>query len=422
MLTLLIALVTATVRAGCEPPPPNHPKAPIGARAPALGAAVLEVPLLGAMPEPKEIISTLNDRGIPATLMVSADWAERHGEFIQEAAEAGHEIGLWVSIRDDIGLSGAYAHDPDFSDWVDAIRRARKTVKKASGVQPKTIGMATLTPLGEMAIDALAFKAVLPTERTVQDQPRRVSRTDEAKGRARVIGQGRYTDGCGHILPHWSPAALDRATHTAARAEWVRIGLPSADGVSGMLGQWLDEVVIAEKWPVVTARKMAKLAVKAEDRPPKPPPSIAVAKRITPEALRRAAENLAGDGRLPRRATEDLNLTETYIGLVTLVAAETPPGPVTLGHLSGPTSCARTEIDGPTLLTKTEIISLARQLHARLRGQVPALVSVGEHELTAAEALRVLARAHIGAKLLADHVDNPQPFALDCGWGSSKGL
>ena len=139
--------------------------------------------------------------------------------------------------------------------------------------------MGTLTPIGELATDALAFKAILPNERTVGDKPRRVSRPDTAKGRARVIGQGRYTDGCGHILPHWTPAALDRVTHTAARSEWVRVGLPSAEGISGILGQWLDEVVIAEKWTVMTATEMAKAAAKAEDQPSKPPPAVAVAKR-----------------------------------------------------------------------------------------------------------------------------------------------
>ena len=422
MIALLYALITSSGYAACDPPPLNHPKAPIGARAPALGSVIIEVPLLGAVPEPTEIIQVLSDRDLKATLMVSADWAERHSDFLRSAAKQGHEVGLWISLREDIGLSGAYAQDPAFSDWVDAIRRARSIVKRASGVRPKAIGMGTLTPIGELATDALAFKAVLPNERTVGDKPRRVSRPDRAKGRARVIGQGRYPDGCGHILPHWTPAGLDRATHAAARAEWVRIGLPSADGVSDMLTQWLDDVVLAEQWTVLTATAMAKRAAKAEDRPSKPPPAVAVAKRVTPQAMKAAAQRLIHSNPLPRRATPELNLTESYFALVTMIADETQSESVTLGHLAGPMSCARTELSGPVELSLEDVQQVARQLHERLSGQVPALITIGDYGLTAGEALQVLARAHAGEDLTVQPVANPQPFAPDCGWGASKGL
>lgn len=422
MIALLFAMVMTASQAACEPPPLNHPSAPIGARAPALGRVVLEIPLLGAVPEPTEILEVLSKRDLAATLMVSADWAERHKEFLRAAASHGHEVGLWVSLQEDIGLSGAYVEDPAFSDWVDAIRTARARVKRASGVKPKTIGMATLTPIGEFATDALAFKAVLPNERTVGDRPRRVSRPDQAKGRARVIGQGRYTDGCGHILPHWTPAGLDRATHTAARAEWVRVGLPSADGVSDMLSRWLDDVVVTEQWSIVTASEMAKAAAKAEDEPSKPPPAVAVAKRVTPDVLMAASRSLSSTSPLPRRAAADLNLTEAYFALVTMVATGQSDAPVTLGHLDGPANCARTELKEPVTVTAEDVQSVAKQLHDRLSGQVPALITVGEHGLTAAETLQLLARAHHGASLRIQPVNNPQPFAPDCGWGASTGL
>ena len=422
VIALFYLLAFSVSHAACEPPPMNHPRAPVGARAPALGAVVFEIPLVGAVPEPTEILQTLTERNLPATLLVSADWATRHGEFLRTAAKQGHEVGLWVSLREDIGLSGAYAEDPAFSDWVDAIRRARAAVKRASGVKAKAIGMSTLTPIGELATDALAFKAVLPNERTVGDKPRRVSRPDNAKGRARVIGQGRYTDGCGHILPHWTPAGLDRVTHTAARGEWVRVGLPSTEGVGGMLAQWLDDVVIAEEWSVLTATEMAKATAKTEDQPSKPPPAVAVAKRVLPETLSEASASLASASTLPRRASADLNLTETYFALVTVLATGSETGPVTLGHLDGPTNCARTELSEPIALSPDEVYAVARQLQERLKGQVPALVSVGAHGLTAGELLQVLARAYRNEPLVAHPVGDPQPFAPDCGWGSSTGL
>ena len=82
MIALLFAMFMTASQAACEPPPLNHPSAPVGARAPALGRVVLEIPLLGAVPEPKEILEVLSTRDLPATLMVSADWAERHDAFL----------------------------------------------------------------------------------------------------------------------------------------------------------------------------------------------------------------------------------------------------------------------------------------------------------------------------------------------------
>ena len=40
-----------------------------------------------------------------------------------------------------------------------------------------------------------------------------------------------------------------------------------------------------EQWSIVTPSEMAKAAAKAEDEPSKPPPAVAVAKRVTPDLL-----------------------------------------------------------------------------------------------------------------------------------------
>ena len=68
-----------------------------------------------------------------------------------------------------------------------------------------------------------------------------------------------------------------------------------------MLSRWLDDVVVAEQWPIVTASEMAKAAAKAEDEPSKPPPAVAVAKRVTPDVLMAASQG-ACPARPPSRA------------------------------------------------------------------------------------------------------------------------
>ena len=117
------------------------------------------------------------------------------------------------------------------------------------------------------------------------------------------------------------------------------MGLPSADGVSDMLSRWLDDVVLAEQWSIVTASEMAKAAAKAEDEPSKPPPAVAVAKRVTPDLLMATSKVLSSTSTLPRRAAADLNLTEAYFALVTMVATGQSDAPVTLGISTASRTC-----------------------------------------------------------------------------------
>ena len=217
MFVTVILMLLGAATAECVPPKPNHPESPVGASAPALGWVSIEIPLIGPIDEPTSILKVLNERDIKSTLLTTRDWALRHQDFLKEASEQGHEIGIWLSLKNDVGFSAEFARQPDLADWVSALRRSRKAIRSITGKTARSVGMSTLPPLGETAAEAMAFRAILPNERTVGDRPQRVKKIDQTKGRARVLGQGRYEDGCGHLLPHWSPAALDRATHAAAR-------------------------------------------------------------------------------------------------------------------------------------------------------------------------------------------------------------
>ena len=422
MTLLMLMLMLAPAQADCKAAPPNHPNSAVGAVAPALGQVALEIPLVGIEPEPTDILAVLDSHGLKATLLVSHRWAAQHSEFLQNAADAGHEIGLWISLRQDIGLTGAYATEPTFSDWVDAIRTARRKTQAATGHRPMTMGMSTVPILGELAADAMGFRAVVSHERTINDRPRKARATSKSRGRARIIGQGKYDDGCGHLLPHWSPAALDRATHAAARSEWVRIGLPSSENVGPMLSRWITTVVIPKAWNVVTLSRMGTLARKSSGAAPKTPPQVAVARQVGPKAWTEIATRIAASDPLPTKPGHQLNLTEAFFGLVTLLASDQTSMTVTIGSLKPPTASAQSEIDGPTEVSPSEVAAMAARLQPHLRGQVPSLISVGDHSLTAAEALKLMAKAFLGEPTVAVHVQNPQIFAEGYGWGESIGL
>jgi hypothetical protein len=394
----------------------------LNAAAPALGSVSLEIPLLGMAPEPTEILAVLDAHGLKATLLTTHRWASRHSTFLKRATADGHEVGVWISLSDDIGLNGTFSREPDYSDWVDAIRLARRKTRTASGQRPKTMAISALPPIAEMAGEAVGFRAIAPNERTIDDRPRRSTTASKSIGRAMVIGQGKYSDGCGHILPSWSLLALDRATHVAARGEWVRIGLPSTVGVAPILAQWISEVVKPQGWPVLTLVEMAAAARAATGASPKATPMVAVPKRIHHDTWVKAAKTLTQANPMPQRPEHSINLTETFFGLVTLLAAPEQPVALTLGHLQPPTSSTVTELKGPTAFSAAELQAMVSTLHSRLRGHIPSLVSIGDQSLTAAEALQLMARAFTNQPLTASPVDNPSPYASDLGWGESTGL
>ena len=394
------------------------------AHASAKGGVVLEIPLAGSSPAPLAILQTLEARNLKATLLVSTDWAQRHASFLRTAVESGHEIGLWYSLQKDLGLTSDMTSDPVLSDWVDTMRRARKVLRKITKRRIDTIAVTFLPVTGEVAAEGLAFRAILIAERTIDDIPRRSRSFAGSVGRARIIGQGPYLDGCGDQLPHWSPAALDRATGAVARGEWVRIALPSNAEVGDLLGRWLDEVVIPGKWTIQTASEMANKARKMADIIPVEQPEnvVAVARSIPHETWIKIAETLSSADPLPRQPVEGINLTESFIGLVTLLAANETPTNISLGPLEPPLEVAAYGLASPKLLTQDDVRASAQLLSKQLRGRIPSLIGVGDTTLTAAEALQLMAKTVLGLPPEATPVADPDPYAPGGGWGSSKGL
>ena len=424
MISLWIWLSIATA-ATCQPIPPNGRRDPLAARAPALGQVIFEVPLFGDAKPPQDLMTALNIHDLKATLLVTQTWAEANGEFLQQAAESGHEVGLWLSLSEDLNLSERAA-DPDLREWIAVMKRGRKTIRKQTRQPVSTIGMAMLPPAAEIAAEAMGFRAILPVERTLHDRPRRARAASTGNGRAsngqaRIIGQGAYEDGCGHMLPHWSPAALDRATSVAARSTWTRIGLPP-DPLSGSLfDRWAETVLIPHKWRVVTASEMAEATKRPDALGAARPPEIPIPKVIKIDEWRQAASIIAASGNLPRQPTPDLNLTEAFYGLVVLNAATALPTSVTLGRLDPPHETAPRGTSTDRSVTTEDVRSAAQQLLPRLRGQMPSLLTIGGQTVTAAEALQLFARAFLEEPTTISPVHDPDPYAPGGGWGQSKG-
>ena len=417
-LVLSAALAWAT----CEPPKLNPPDAPLQARAPALGHVSLEIPLVGNASAPEELLTVLDDRNIKVTLLPSRTWASRQSRFLKGASENGHDVGIWFSFREDLGLTSNTTTEPEFSDWIGALRNSRRTVRRIVGINPTTVGIAYLPVSGELAIEAMGFRTIYPSERTIDDIPRRARSTSSTAGRARIVGYGPYTDGCGSLLPHWSPASLDRATGAAARGHWVRIGLPPDDSAVRLLETWLDEVVIPMQWPVMTAHEMTQQVRRGLAPSLPPPPDVAVAKSVPEETWKAVAQMIAENSTLPRELTGGLNLTEAFFGMVTMVGTTPTPNQVTLGKLDGPSEVAPTGLRSPKTFDPESVRLAAQEILQRLGGRVPALIDIDSATLTAAEALQLMARVYLGEDAVAEPVTDPDPYAQGGGWGSSDGL
>lgn len=421
-MILLWATLIGFASARCEPTPPNGRRAPFAARAHVRGKVILEMPLYGSAKPPTEILLALHAHGLRATLLVTRTWATEHPDFIEQASKQGHEVGLWISLREDLGLVGSRVADPELGEWVSAMRKGRRTIRRLTGQTVNTLGLATLPATAEIAAEAVGFRALLPRERTLHDQPRRTRSVSKTAGRARIIGQGTYDDGCGHMLPHWSPAAIDRATSIAARTTWVRIGLPPDPLAGSLMERWAEEVIVPYQWPVLTASEMSAELKQLGTTATTAAPEIPVPKLISISEWTRVASAISSQNTLPRTPSEGVNLTEAFFALVTLLASDLSPTSVTLGRLDPPREIAPLNSRDPIQLDETQVRQTASKLLPRLRGQIPSLITIDGQTFTAAEALQVMARVFLGDAAIVTPVADPDPYAPGGGWGTSQGL
>ncbi len=414
MLTLLVAAGLALAAADCPAPAPQAPDAAFAVQAAAPGTLVLEM-RLGETTNPAAalaLLEVLTERGLPGTVLVDPRAAQTHSAVLAAARSGGHEVGMLLPF--DEASNTAQTGMLAFEAWWGRIRRGKKAVRRAGGGNPVSVALAPATIEAEVAAEQSGMRAVLSLDPGRKELSRRVKLGDEA-GRARFLTPGPYGDGCGALLPSWTPQAFDRASRAPA-GHPGRIALPLAGSNPQLLARWLDTVLEGSRARVVTARRATLLPARQAVAAPPPPPG----RPVDADMWSEAAARLATGGRLPRVLPGSLNLTEAFVALATVAASEEALLTVRLGPVGPPADVARSTLNPEGIsLSEEAVRSAARDLAPALKRSVPAFVVVGSQSLTAAEFLVLLARLEQGQPLVAVPATSPDPYAPGAGWGRS---
>jgi hypothetical protein len=75
---------------------------------------------------------------------------------------------------------------------------------------------------------------------------------------------------------------------------------------------------------------------------------------------------------------------------------------------------------GPTEISAEALQGSAGLILPSLQGNLPSLITVGDHTLTTGEYLVALARLAVGAPIRLQPVSSPDPYAPGGGWGSVR--
>lgn len=415
MLITLAAATLGLALADCPAPESQPATAPFAVATSAPGTVVLELRISETTDSERvlQLLAVLTARDLPATLLVDPRAAEQHRAVLAAARGGGHEVGLLLPF--DATSNTAQTGMLAFEAWWGRIRRGKKALRRAGGGSPATVALAPATIEAEVAAEQSGMRAVLSLDPGRKELSRRVKLGDEP-GRARFLTPGPYGDACGALLPAWTPQAFDRATRAAA-GQPGRIALPVAGSDPDLLARWLDTVLRTSETRVVAARRATLLPARQTAVAPPPPPG----RPVDAEMWTEAAARLAVGGRLPRVLPGSLNLTEAFVALATVAASETPLQTLRLGSAGPPADVARSSLpaEGVTL-EEAAVRETARDLAPALQRAVPAFVAVGEHSLTSAEFLVVLARLQRGQPLVAVPATSPDPYAPGAGWGRSQ--
>jgi len=413
---VLIWLGLAVAQATCPAFTPGPPDAPFRVTQPAAGTLAFEVAVpISADPRALDaLLAALDARGHPATLLVDAGSPPALAASLRAAAANGHA----VAVRVQADAAGPFSERSRgaYELWWRALRDDRKAVRRAVRAPVRAVALSPMTDPAELAAEQLGLRVVLPLDGGSPQRVRRVRGFDGRSGRARVLAAPLYPDGCGAALPAWTPAALDRAAHDLSPGRPTRVALPLAGADPALLGAWIDGVLAPARVVVTTAADAAAAA-------PSQPATAAVEPRDRPvdrAMWEAAAVRLVAGGRLPRALPGSLTLTEAFAALVQVAAASPAPETVRLPALGPPVDVARSVLPAAGVpLDPDAVRAVARDLAPRLRGAVPAMVRVGDRNLTAGEFLVVLAHIALDEPPVATAAPPPDPFGDGFGWGRS---
>lgn len=416
MTSALIWLTLAVAHAACPAFSPGPADAPFRVDHPGAGTIVFEVAVpISAAPDAVEaVLAPLQARGLGATLLVDAGSPPALASTLAAAAARGNRVA--VRVQEDPAGPFSERSRGAYELWWRAIRADRKAVKRAVRAPVHVVAISPLTDPAELAAEQLGLRVVLPLDGGSPQRVRRVRGFDGRAGRAWVLAAPIHPDGCGVSLPAWTPAAFDRVARDLAPGRPTRVGLPLDGAKPALLAAWIDGVLTPSGVRVASAREAS---ASARSRPAVVPasPSDRPVDRAMWEA---AAAALVLGGRLPRSLPGSLTLSEAFAALVLVAAADAPLAAVRLPSLGPPADVARSALAAPsTPLDPADVRAVARDLAPRLRGAVPAMVRVGDRNLTAGEFLVVLAQLALDQQPMAVPAPPPDPFADGFGWGRS---
>jgi hypothetical protein len=413
VIALLLALAA---RASCD----FDPGSPLASfrGAPHPGARVaLEVRLEEGSRDPSPILDALHERGVRATVLVEPTVALHWSAVLSEATEQGHDVGVLVHAQRDLGVAPETILQVSVTRWWQELKQARRTVKRAAGQHPTVFAIDLPTRAATVAFEQMRVRMVWALDGGV-DAPRRLDSSQDSAGSTKLLSQGGYLDACGGTLPAWTPAAFDRVAD-ATRAGWpVRVALPVVGFDPAVLGRWLDAAVPAIRF--VTGRELAALSLQelgAGNGSAPPPPRYV--RRIDGTAWLSAARAIEEAWVLPRTAPGGLGPTEAFLAFALLLAAEARPATLELGPLAPPLEVGQSSLTGAVPLDANDVRETAAALSPATLQAVPAVVTVGDVTLTAAEFLRVMAMVVLAHEPVARRVGDPDPFAPGGGWGTS---
>jgi hypothetical protein len=413
---LLVLLLSLAARASCEFDP-GSPIAPFRAEAKPGGRVALEIRLEDGARDPSPILNVLTEHGVPATILVEPSVALHWQSLLSDATDHGHDVGVLIRAQRDLGVAPETILQVSVTRWWQELKQARREVKRAAGQHPTIFGIDLWTRAAAAAFEQMRVRMTWSLDGG-GSAPRRLDISGDSAGSTKLLGWGGYGDTCGGALPAWTPAAFDRITD-ATRAGWpVRAELRPSGFDPVLLGRWIDAVRPAIRF--VTGKDLAGLSLQelgASDASGPPPPRYV--RRIDGVAWLSAAHAIEEAWVLPRTAPGGLDPTEAFLAFALLLDADSPPSSLELGPLAPPVEVAQSSLLESVPLDAANVRAAAEALSPATLQVVPAVVTVGDVTLTAAEFLRVMAQVVLSHDPVARRIGDPDPFAPGGGWGTS---
>ena len=416
MIALAWLLFTGNARAGCEFDP-GSPLAPFQAEVIHGARVAFEIRLEDGSRDPTPVLQALTQHGVHATILVEPTSAVHWSSVLAEATAQGHDVGVLIRAQRDLGVAPETILQVSVTRWWQELKQARRQVKRAAKQHPTIVAIDLWTRAAVEALEQLRVRMVWSLD-GAGSAPRRLDMSRDAAGSAKLLGGGGYGDACGSALPAWTPAAFDRVTD-ATRAGWpVRVELRPSGFDAALLGRWIDSVASDVRF--VTGQELAGLSLQelgaGSGSAPESPRYV---RRIDGSVWLSAAHAIEETWVLPRTAPGGLDPTEAFLAFALLLDAETTPATLELGPLAPPVEIAQTSLHGSVPLDAADVRAAAKALSPATLQVVPAVVTVGNVTLTAAEFLRVMAMMVLSHDPVARRVGDPDPFAPGGGWGTS---